>query len=71
MGKEKNREESSTQSLNHNDDYNIMQNKLHLLNNLQSSSICYEAKRSILYYIAGYIVRKINLNYESCKESLL
>jgi len=48
-----------------------MQNKLDLFNNLQSSSICYDAKRSILYYIAGYIVRKINLNCESCKESLL
>jgi len=45
--------------------------KLYLLNNLQSSSIFYEAKRSILYYIAGYIVRKMNLNCVSCKESLL
>lgn len=68
--KKKTQEEFPIESFNCNEDY-IMQNKLDILNNLQSSNIFYEAKRSILYYIAGYIVRKINLNCVSCKQSLI
>jgi len=50
---------------------NIIQNKVDFLNNLNLNNLMYESKNNILYYIAGYIVRKIKLNCTSCKRSLL
>jgi len=70
LAKKNNFEDFQERNLDANED-KIIQNKVDFLNNLKLNNLMYESNNNILYYIAGYIVRKIKLNCTSCKHSFL